>query len=165
MKKLTLLCIAAITCLSLSACGSQTTKKSDSSSKSSSSKVVKNTKRVINNINLSIQIVVLARRYDLNQLLPPYHKLISLIIKRKVQITVNKSILFIHHRAELYIKLMVMLAVFKVIQILSLIHKTKWNKQLKGLPTVNNDLNRSKSTGLKSIRKKNNRPTGICGAV
>lgn len=41
MKKLTLLCIAAITCLSLSACGNQTTKKSDSSSKSSSSKVVK----------------------------------------------------------------------------------------------------------------------------
>ena len=41
MKKLTLLCIAAITCLSLSACGSQTTKKSDSSSKSSSSKIVK----------------------------------------------------------------------------------------------------------------------------
>lgn len=45
MKKLTLLCIAAITCLSLSACGSQTTKKSDSSSKSSSSKVVKKHKK------------------------------------------------------------------------------------------------------------------------
>lgn len=40
MKKLTLLCIAAITCLSLAACGKQTTKKSHSSSKSSS-KVVK----------------------------------------------------------------------------------------------------------------------------
>lgn len=45
MKKLTLLCIAAITCLSLSACGNQTTKKSDSSSKSSSSKVVKHHKK------------------------------------------------------------------------------------------------------------------------
>lgn len=41
MKKITLLCIAVITCLSLSACGKQTTKKSNSSSKSSSSKIVK----------------------------------------------------------------------------------------------------------------------------
>lgn len=45
MKRLTLLCIVAIACLSLSACGSQTTKKSDSSSKSSSSKVVKKHKK------------------------------------------------------------------------------------------------------------------------
>lgn len=45
MKKITLLCITAITCLSLSACGKQTTKKSDSSSKSSSSKVVKKHKK------------------------------------------------------------------------------------------------------------------------
>ena len=45
MKRLTLLCIAAITCLSLSACGSQTTKKSSSSSKSSSSKVAKHHKK------------------------------------------------------------------------------------------------------------------------
>lgn len=45
MKKITLLCITAITCLSLSACGNQTTKKSASSSKSSSSKVVKKHKK------------------------------------------------------------------------------------------------------------------------
>lgn len=45
MKKITLLCITAITCLSLSACGKQATKKSDSSSKSSSSKVVKKHKK------------------------------------------------------------------------------------------------------------------------
>ena len=45
MEKLTLLCIAAITCLSLSACGKQTIKKSNSSSKSSSSKVVKKHKK------------------------------------------------------------------------------------------------------------------------
>lgn len=46
MKKLTLLCITAITCLSLAACGNQSsTKKANSSSKSSSSKVVKHHKK------------------------------------------------------------------------------------------------------------------------
>ena len=45
MKKLTLLCIAAITCLSLSACGNQSSKKTNSSSKSSSSKIFKKHKK------------------------------------------------------------------------------------------------------------------------
>lgn len=46
MKKLTLLCITAITCLSLAACGNQSsTKKASSSSKSNSSKVVKHHKK------------------------------------------------------------------------------------------------------------------------
>ena len=45
MKKLTLLCIAAITCLSLSACGNQSSKKTNSSSKSSSRKIVQHHKK------------------------------------------------------------------------------------------------------------------------
>lgn len=45
MKKIRLICVTTLACLSLAACGSQTTKKSSSSSKISSSKVVKRHKK------------------------------------------------------------------------------------------------------------------------
>lgn len=45
MKKIGLICIATLTCLSLAACGNQSTKKNSSPSKETSSKVVKHYKK------------------------------------------------------------------------------------------------------------------------